>query len=157
MRYVQSAHYRSLRVGDADRNHAVDSLNTAYADGRLDLDELERRRDGALQALTYAELNRLTVDIPGASVVRFRPGGRVSPKPSRRAVACITLGFAGWLGPNLFAWIPAIVLGHRARREIRRDGGAGHDLTTIGLAVAYVGLAFEIIAVAVLIAILGRV
>ena len=157
MRYVQSARYRSLRVGDADRNHAVDSLNNAWVDGRLDIDELERRRDQALRALTYAELNRLTVDIPGASVVRFRPDWPVSPKPSRRAVACIALGFAGWLGPNLFAWIPAIVLGHRARRELRRDGGAGHDLTTIGLAVAYAGLAFEIIAVAVLIAILGRV
>ena len=157
MTRAQSVHYGSLRAGDADRERALDALRTAYGDGRLDDDEFRRRTDQVLRALTFAELERVTIDIPGgAEVVRFRPGGRVSPKPSRRAVACITLGFAGWLGPNLFAWIPAVVLGHRARRELRRDGGAGHDLTTIGPAVAYVGLAFEIIAVAVLIAVLGR-
>jgi hypothetical protein len=154
MRFAQSSRYRSLRVGDTERNSAVESLNNAWVDGRLDADELEHRRDQAMRALTYGELNRLTVDIPGASVVPLGRAGSLVAKPSGRAVACVTLGFAGWLGPNFFAWIPAVVLGHRARRDLRQSGSAaGYELTTIGLAVAYAGLAFEAIAVIVVLAI----
>jgi len=152
MRRAQSVHYGSLRAGDADRERALDALRTAYGDGRLDDDEFRRRTDQVLRALTFAELERVTIDIPGgAEVVRFRPGGLVRPVRSPRAVACAALGLGGWLGPTFFAWIPAIVLGHRARREIRRDGTAGHDLTTVGLAAAYAGLALQIVCIAVLI------
>lgn len=152
MRYAQSAHYRSLRVGDADRTSVVESLNDAWADGRLDADELEGRRDEALRALTFGELERVTADLPGgAGLVRYWPGGVAHRPRSKNAVACAALGLGGWLGPTFFAWIPAIVLGHQARRDIRKDGTAGFDLTTIGLASAYAGLGLLVACVSVLI------
>lgn len=153
MRRVQLVQYGSLRAGDADRERALDALRTAYADGRIDDDERERRTDQVLRALTFAELERATVDLPGgtAGLVRYRVGGPVHQARSGRAVASVALGLGGWLGPTLFAWIPAIVLGHQARREIRRDGTAGYDLTTIGLTAAYAGLALQILCLVALI------
>lgn len=151
MRYAQSAHYRSLRVGDADRNWVVEALNEAWADGRLADDELEGRRDKALRALTYGELERVTADLPdGAGLVRSWPGGVAHRPRSKQAVASAALGLGGWLGPTFFAWIPAIVLGHQARRDIRRGGTAGFDLTTIGLAAAYAGMGLLVACVSLL-------
>jgi len=156
MRYAQSAHYRSLRVGDADRDQVVESLNDAWADGRLDADELDGRRDRAMRALTYGELERVTADLPGgAGLVRYWPGGIAHRPRSKPAVASAALGLGGWLGPTFFAWIPAVVLGHRARREIRRDGTAGFDLTTIGLTSAYAGLALLVVCVCALVVLLA--
>lgn len=156
MRPIQTARYGSFRAGDADRERVIDVLRAAHADGRIDLDEFGVRTDDVLHALTFAELERVTADLPGgSSVVRFRPGGLARPPRSGRAVASAALGLGGWLGPTLFAWIPAIVLGHQGRRDIRRDGTAGYDLTTIGLAAAYAGLALQALCVVALIVVLA--
>lgn len=157
MKHAQVVRYGSLRASDADRNRTIDSLNDAYADGRLDHDELMRRTDETLRALTFAELEPITRDLPGGvAVVRRRPGGPVHQARSGQAVASAALGLGGWVGPTFLAWIPAIVLGHQARRDIRRDGTAGYDLTTLGLVSAYVGLALQVICAVVLIVVLTQ-
>jgi hypothetical protein len=155
MRRIQAAQYGSLRAGDADRERVIEVLRAAHADGRIDLDEFGARADDVLRALTFAELERITADLPGgSSVVRFRPAGLVRPQRSGQAVASVALGLGGWLGPTFLAWIPAIVLGHRARRDIQRDGTDGRDLTTIGLAAAYVGLVLQFLCIIGLLALL---
>lgn len=155
MRPIHTARYGSLRAGDADRERVIDVLRAAHADGRLDLEEFGARTDDVLRALTFDELERITVDLPGgSSVVRFRPGGVVRPPRSGQAVASVALGLGGWLGPTFLAWIPAIVLGHRARRDIQRDGTDGRDLTTIGLAAAYTGLVLQFLTVVALLGLL---
>jgi Flp pilus assembly protein TadB len=52
-----------LRAGDGDRERVADQLRKAHAEGRLDADELDERIDRCLQARTFGELQRLTVDL----------------------------------------------------------------------------------------------
>ncbi|MGW4801784.1 DUF1707 SHOCT-like domain-containing protein [Nonomuraea sp. NPDC004297] len=53
-----------LRVSHDEREAVVERLNTAVAEGRLDVSELEVRLDLALNAKTYADLAPLTADLP---------------------------------------------------------------------------------------------
>jgi DUF1707 SHOCT-like domain len=55
-----------LRASHADREQVIDILKTAFADGRLDEDELDARVGQTLAARTYAELATATADIPAA-------------------------------------------------------------------------------------------
>ncbi|MCB5167236.1 DUF1707 domain-containing protein [Streptomyces bambusae] len=58
-----------LRASDADREHVVERLREAVAEGRLDMDEFEERMTAAYASRTYADLEPLTRDLPGE-----RPG-----------------------------------------------------------------------------------
>jgi Domain of unknown function (DUF1707) len=55
-----------LRAGHADRAQVIDALKDAFTQGRLTSDELDARTGQALAARTYAELDVITADIPGA-------------------------------------------------------------------------------------------
>jgi Domain of unknown function (DUF1707) len=74
-----------LRAGHADREQAIETLKTAFVDGRLTRSELAARTGRALAARTYADLARLTADIPAepAAVVPVR----TEPTPAESAVA----------------------------------------------------------------------
>jgi len=67
---------RHLRVGDAEREAAADTLRTHYVKGRLDGDEFQQRLERCLAAKTYADLDPLFDDLPGAEGPRRRPGDR---------------------------------------------------------------------------------
>jgi hypothetical protein len=56
-----------MRASDADRDHAIESLARASAEGRLTLEEYSERSGAALQARTQGELAALTADIPAPS------------------------------------------------------------------------------------------
>ncbi|TRY19463.1 DUF1707 and DUF4870 domain-containing protein [Tessaracoccus rhinocerotis] len=58
----------NMRVSDQERNAAITAIQAAYAEGRLDEPNLERRLDLALNARTRLELNQ---SLEG--LVRFRP------------------------------------------------------------------------------------
>jgi hypothetical protein len=51
-------------VSHEDRDNAVERLQTAAADGRLNADELDERVESALTARTYGELEVLFDDLP---------------------------------------------------------------------------------------------
>ena len=53
-----------LRVGHADREQVIETLKTAFVDGRLAKDEFDLRAGRALAARTRADLVALTADIP---------------------------------------------------------------------------------------------
>lgn len=53
-----------LRASDADRQAVVERLRRAHEEGRLDLSEFDERIRRAYAARTYAELDRLTGDVP---------------------------------------------------------------------------------------------
>jgi len=55
-----------LRAAQADRERAVEALKAAFAQGRLDADELDDRVGRAFASRTYAELAALTADIPAS-------------------------------------------------------------------------------------------
>ena len=55
-----------LRASDEERELAVVRLRTAAGEGRLTLDELADRLERALGAVTRADLEPLTRDLPAA-------------------------------------------------------------------------------------------
>jgi hypothetical protein len=125
-----------LRASTADREHAIDVLKTGFAEGRLTKDEYDARAGRAFAARTVGDLAVLTADLPGGL-----PSAPVWPAPARTsglAVAALLCGlgqpFTGFLST-----IPAILLGHMARREIRRTGERGMGVATFGLAMGWIG------------------
>jgi hypothetical protein len=54
----------SVRAGNTDREKVVAHLNTAFAEGRLDVGELDERVSAAYRAKTLGELVPLTADLP---------------------------------------------------------------------------------------------
>jgi Domain of unknown function (DUF1707)/Cell wall-active antibiotics response 4TMS YvqF len=54
----------AIRASDAERDAVVGRLQTAAGEGRLALDELAERLDRALNAVTRADLEPLTRDLP---------------------------------------------------------------------------------------------
>ncbi|MDE3722631.1 DUF1707 domain-containing protein [Nocardiopsis sp. N85] len=55
------------RASDIEREHTVERLTSAYVEGRIDLDEYERRVGSALRAVLVGELDDLTADLPAPS------------------------------------------------------------------------------------------
>lgn len=66
-----------------------------------------------------------------------RWGGRTNPL----AIAALVLGVASFCGLGALTSIPAVVIGHVARRQIRRRGESGYGLAKAGLIVGYINLA----------------
>jgi hypothetical protein len=64
---------RQLRAADADRERAVEILRQAAAEGRITFDELDERVNRAYAARTFADLEALTGDLPGAKVSASAP------------------------------------------------------------------------------------
>ena len=55
---------RGARASDADRDRFAEELHEHYAEGRLSLEELQRRLDLVFAAQTLVELYALTSDLP---------------------------------------------------------------------------------------------
>jgi hypothetical protein len=77
-----------IRIGDRERDAVAAVLQQAGADGRLSMDELDDRLEAALRAKTYADLDRLVVDLsvelPSHALTSSRPvKGPPSPGYSR--------------------------------------------------------------------------
>jgi uncharacterized membrane protein len=66
-----------LRIGDAERQEAVELLAEQYAVGRLTREEFDERSDAATSARTFGDLTPLFADLP----VRA-PGAVAGPGPS---------------------------------------------------------------------------
>jgi len=74
-----------LRASHADREQVIDTVKTAFADGRLDEDELDARVGQALAARTYAELATATVGIPAAPAQAPPPRRPTRPPVNKEA------------------------------------------------------------------------
>lgn len=53
-----------LRVGDSEREAVAAELREHYAQGRLTIEDFQRRLDAALSARTRGDLDRLISDLP---------------------------------------------------------------------------------------------
>jgi Domain of unknown function (DUF4190)/DUF1707 SHOCT-like domain len=133
-----------MRAADADRDRAVSYLTTAYTEGRLGKDEYDARLETALSARTYADLDQIVTDLPGA---RIGPVPRRGPTPTNGlAIASLACGIAQFaFGP--LPTIPAIVLGHMARHQIKRTGEQGAGMALAGLLLGWAAVAFGILAI----------
>jgi hypothetical protein len=73
-----------MRASDQDRDEATHRLQAAFAEGRLDDAEFDRRMRAALTAVTRPELDKLSADLPATPAAAPAVAG---PKPGRFAVA----------------------------------------------------------------------
>ncbi|MGW7517202.1 DUF1707 and DUF4190 domain-containing protein [Streptomyces sp. NPDC054796] len=160
-----------MLAGDADRERAADVLKAAYAEGRLTKPEYDHRLGRAMAARTLAELHQLTGDVPhgpgpgaGPPTVYPRPGtapygygppGPYGPwGPAPRPVNAASTGalICGLLVPFTCgaSGVPAVILGHKARAEIRRTGERGDGSAVTGLAMGWLGFALILLVLVLL-------
>jgi hypothetical protein len=90
-----------LRASHADREHAIDTLKIAFADGRLDKDELDARVGQALGARTCAELTTVTTGIPAAAVT-VPPRRPAQPPVNKETVKWGLVTAGALLPPAMF-------------------------------------------------------
>ncbi|OBC09274.1 hypothetical protein A5784_00890 [Mycobacterium sp. 852013-50091_SCH5140682] len=79
---------RSTRAADTDRIQVAQLLTEAAAAGRLPMPEYEDRLAKAYSAQTYADLARLSNDLPGA--IPCNKGGPCHPAPSTLLLAIMS-------------------------------------------------------------------
>ena len=136
-----------MRAADADRDHMAGLLGTAYTEGRLTKDEYDARLEAAWSARTYADLNQLVTDLPVQAPVPVDAGPATVAsvaKANGLAVASLACGVSQFLvGP--VATLPAILLGHMARNQIKQTGEQGAGLALAGLVLGWGAVALGII------------
>jgi hypothetical protein len=139
----------TMRAADADRDRVAGILSTAYSEGRLSRDEYEARLQSALSARTYADLDHLVTDLPAVQATAPSPAATTMVTSTNGlAIASLACGLAQFaFGP--LATIPAIVLGHMARSQIRRTGEQGAGLALAGLILGWGAVILGIVLIAV--------
>jgi Domain of unknown function (DUF1707)/Domain of unknown function (DUF4190) len=145
-----------LRAADADRDRVAGWLGTAYSEGRLSKDEYDARLESALSARTYADLDQLVTDLPAAPGTMLPAlAGPPVTRTNGLAIASLACGIAQFaFGP--LATIPAIVLGHMARSQIRRTGEQGAGLALAGLILGWGAVILGIIVLVIGAAVVSR-
>ncbi|MEU6082091.1 DUF1707 and DUF4190 domain-containing protein [Streptomyces sp. NPDC047108] len=143
-----------MRASHADRERTIDVLKAGFAEGRLSQEEYEQRLTRAHHAQTYGQLQTLVSDLPqgpGATSGYAYPARQHVPPPTfwaapppvpptnGSATAAMVCGVLTPMTWGLTA-IPAVILGHKARAEMRRTGESGEGYATAGLVLGYLGL-----------------
>lgn len=131
--------YGATRASDNDRWRVQSRLNDAFAEGRLTREEWDERATAVTSAVTYADLDPLTADLPVPYVPPAPPPVIAQQRTSGLAIASLVCGICQ-IGFPLPTGLVAIFLGHAARRRIRRTGERGDGLALAGLILGYVGL-----------------
>ncbi len=149
---VAGDEHGKMRAADADRDRIAGILGKAYSEGRLSRQEYEARLDSALSARTYADLAGVVADLPVAQPAVPDPAtAAMVTTPARTnglAIASLSCGLAQFaFGP--LATIPAIVLGHMARGQIRRTGEQGAGLALAGLVLGWGAVILGVVIVVV--------
>jgi hypothetical protein len=135
---MAAAAHADLRASDQDRERAAEVLKTGYADGRLSKDEYDEQLSQIYAARTVGDLATVTSQLPGGGAALLPvPAG--PPKTNSRAVASMICGVAEFFTFGLTS-IPAVILGHIARGEIRRTGEAGDGLAVTGLILGWLAI-----------------
>lgn len=135
---MAAAAHGDLRASDQDRERAAEVLKTGYADGRLSKDEYDEQLSQIYAARTVGDLATVTSQLPGGGAALLPvPAG--PPKTNSRAVASMICGVAEFFTFGLTS-IPAVILGHIARGEIRRTGEAGDGLAVTGLILGWLAI-----------------
>ena len=139
-----------MRAADADRDRVAGILSTAYSEGRLSRDEYDARLERVLSARTYADLDHVVTDLPAAQATVPSPVATTTmqARTNGLAIASLACGVAQFaFGP--LATIPAIMLGHMARSQIRRTGEQGAGLALAGLVLGWGAVILGIVLIAV--------
>ncbi|HEY6491631.1 MAG TPA: DUF1707 and DUF4190 domain-containing protein [Trebonia sp.] len=147
----------TMLAAATDRERTIDVLKAAFGEGRLTKEEFDARSGRVLAARTYADLTAIVADLPAGpsgAVMPFHGGyyQQVAPVQPTNGLAtgALVCGIA-----EIFALafvdtpavilglsaIPAVILGHVARAQIRHTGQRGDGLAVAGLVLGYLGIA----------------
>ena len=104
-----------LRASDADREQVAERLRIALDEGRLNLYEYDDRLREAFSAKTYAELNALLADLPGAAGVQaqvapFQRGVGTHPVWRPDAAGRYPGAVRRWLVERWESWLGAVAV-----------------------------------------------
>jgi hypothetical protein len=105
----------ALRASHADREQVIGAIKAAFVQGRLTKDELDARVDRAYASRTYAELAKVTADLPTA--LTGAPSPRAPWRATKRAwwfeYAAFLPGIVAVIllpgGPNITVWTLVIL------------------------------------------------
>jgi Zn-dependent protease len=141
--------YACMRASTADRERSLEVVKASFVEGRLTKEELDLRVGQVLVSRFFAELMTLTADLPVGPFGRLpaHPVTPPFPRLSRLAIVALACAIAGPLSAGLTA-VPAIVVGHRARRQIRRTGERGMDVAVVAMALGWLTLLIAVLAAA---------
>lgn len=146
--WMAGAEYARMRACDEDRERTADLLRNAFVEGRLSQDELDERLGKVYTSRTYADLAEQTTDLP---VQRQLPVLR--PPLAQRPPGTNGMAIGSFVCAvlELFTFgvtsVPAVILGHSARRQIRRSGQQGDGLAITGLILGWLGIAMFVLVV----------
>lgn len=145
-------------AANTDRERALDVLKAGFAEGRLTKGEYDDRTARAYAARTYGELGPLVSDLPNGPL---GDAGRYPavvygwrPPLNSTAVASLVCGICVLVTLGLSA-VPAIVLGHSARRQLRATGERGHGMALTGMTLGWAGVALIVAFVAGLVTVVA--
>jgi hypothetical protein len=144
---VAMTHPASMLAATADRERAIDVLKAGFAEGRLTTDEYDERLTQVSGARTYGELALVVADLPAGPVNAgyYPPAGYLPPPVpapaviNSLAVASLICGVAEFPTLGLSA-LPAVILGNKARQQIRETGQRGEGLAVAGLILGWAAL-----------------
>ncbi len=153
----------SMLASHADRERAVDVLRAGFAEGRLQQTEFDRRVARAYQARTVAELSLIVSDLPQGPLAVQPSAAPVQPYPAvprtfmpapppptnGKAVGAMVCGVLTTMTMGVTG-IPAVILGHTARAEIRRTGEGGDGFAMAGLVLGWLSVAGWAVVMAIL-------
>jgi len=92
---------------------------------------------------------------PGGQPTWQAGGGYPATKTNGLAIAALVCGI-GQILLGLIAGIPAIIMGHIARRQIRQTGEGGAGMAMAGLVLGYLGVALSVIFIIAIVAAAGH-
>jgi hypothetical protein len=105
---------RQLRVSNDERDAVAEILRREHVAGRLDNDEFDERLGRCFSARTYADLDALIADFPGAELERTQPGHHLAPRwrawplivlPLVALAIVFSQGRAAWLIVPVFFFV----------------------------------------------------
>ncbi|HEX9352680.1 MAG TPA: DUF1707 and DUF4190 domain-containing protein [Streptosporangiaceae bacterium] len=143
---AQEYGHAAMLASDADRDRASEVLKSGFASGRLTKDEYDDHLHRLYTARTHGDLVQVTSQLPGGGMALF-----AAPAPVRTnslAVAALACGVTEFFTAGLTA-IPAVVLGHMARSQIRRTGENGSGLALAGLILGWLAIVLFVLIVVV--------
>ncbi len=122
---------RTVRIGDAERDRAVELLGEHFVAGRLTQDEFEERSETATRARYVDDLEPLFEDLPQPAELQrtVRPQQMMMPPPLLMLAPVLMVGLvvtavtltAPWLLWGVF-WVAIFSGMHRRRRHYRGPG-----------------------------------
>jgi hypothetical protein len=130
-----------MLASTADRDRAIGVLKASFLEGRLTKDELELRVGQVLTARLFPDVMAPIYDLPVGSFGRLpaHPATPALPPTSRLAVAALACAAAAPCTAGISA-VPAIVLGHMARRRVRRTGERGAAVATVAVVLGWLAV-----------------